>query len=82
MFALNNGLRIAAVVSALGALLTWMLIADNLPGNYALGIAQRIQVGSMSLWLIALAVQIWVAQRAISGDGRRRARPPAPRSPA
>ncbi|WP_084530454.1 DUF998 domain-containing protein [Nocardia miyunensis] len=46
---------------------TWMMIADNLPGNYALGIAQRIQVGSMSLWLVALAVQIFVAERTVSG---------------
>jgi hypothetical protein len=29
VYALDNGLRIAAVVSALGALLTWMLIADK-----------------------------------------------------
>jgi len=29
VYALNNGLRIAAVVSAVGALLTWMLIADK-----------------------------------------------------
>jgi MFS family permease len=29
VYALNNGLRLAAVVSALGALLTWMLIADK-----------------------------------------------------
>jgi EmrB/QacA subfamily drug resistance transporter len=29
VYALNNGLRIAAVVSALGALLTWLLIADK-----------------------------------------------------
>jgi MFS family permease len=29
VYALNNGLRIAAVVSALGAALTWMLIADK-----------------------------------------------------
>jgi EmrB/QacA subfamily drug resistance transporter len=29
VYALNNGLRIAAVISALGALLTWMLIADK-----------------------------------------------------
>ena len=51
----------------------WMMIADNLPGNYALGIAQRIQVGAMSLWLVALAVQIFVAERTVSGDE------PAPR---
>ncbi|QLY31232.1 DUF998 domain-containing protein [Nocardia huaxiensis] len=48
----------------IGSLVTaWMLIADNLPGNYGLGIAQRIQVGAMSLWLLALAVQIFVAER-------------------
>jgi hypothetical protein len=41
----------------------WMLVADNLPGDYALGVAQRIQVGAMSLWLVTLAVQIGVAQR-------------------
>jgi EmrB/QacA subfamily drug resistance transporter len=29
VYALNNGLRIAAVISALGALLTWLLIADR-----------------------------------------------------
>jgi hypothetical protein len=54
------GLTILIAGSAVTA---WMLIADNLPGNYALGIAQRIQVGSMSLWLVALAVQIVVAER-------------------
>jgi hypothetical membrane protein len=41
----------------------WMLVADNLPGSYALGIAQRIQIGSLSLWLIALGVQLTVAAR-------------------
>ncbi|MCM6778517.1 DUF998 domain-containing protein [Nocardia sp. CDC159] len=58
---------------------TWMLVADNLPGDYALGIAQRIQVGSMSLWLVALAVQIWVAERALSDD--ESAPPPATAAP-
>lgn len=44
---------------AIGSLATiWMLIADNLPGDYALGIAQRIQVGGMSLWLLALAAAV------------------------
>ncbi|WP_280266351.1 DUF998 domain-containing protein [Nocardia wallacei] len=58
-------LGIAAVATA------WMLIADNLPGDYALGIAQRIQVGAISVWLLALAAQIRVADR-ISGGGRAR----------
>ncbi|GAB2526102.1 DUF998 domain-containing protein [Nocardia heshunensis] len=56
----HTGLWILIVGSAVTA---WMLIADNLPGNYGLGIAQRIQVGAMSLWLVALAVQIVVAER-------------------
>ncbi|MFC9893052.1 DUF998 domain-containing protein [Nocardia sp. NPDC127579] len=43
------------VLLIIGALATgWMLAADRLPGDYALGIAQRIQVGAISLWLIAL----------------------------
>ena len=47
------------VVLVIGSAATvWMLVADNLPGNYALGIAQRIQVGSMSLWLITLAAAV------------------------
>ncbi|MBF6328523.1 DUF998 domain-containing protein [Nocardia transvalensis] len=67
-------------ILVLGAAVTaWMLIADNLPGNYALGIAQRIQVGAMSLWLVMLAVQIWVAGRTVSDDGP--ARPPVTAEP-
>ncbi|MBL1073426.1 DUF998 domain-containing protein [Nocardia sp. 2] len=65
----HTGLWILVIGSGVTA---WMLIADNLPGNYGLGIAQRIQVGAMSLWLLALAVQIAVAERdsaqAISSD--------------
>jgi hypothetical membrane protein len=56
----HSGLWILMLGSAVTA---WMLVADNLPGNYALGVAQRIQVGTMSLWLVALGVQIWVAER-------------------
>lgn len=36
----------------------WLLVADNLPGHYALGIAQRLQVSAMSLWLVALAAAV------------------------
>ncbi|MEU2122389.1 DUF998 domain-containing protein [Nocardia niwae] len=58
------------VVLVIGALATvWMLVADNLPGNYALGIAQRIQVGSMSLWLITLAVGVVVEDRQLRRRG-------------
>lgn len=56
----HTGLWILIIGSSVTA---WMLIADNLPGNYGLGIAQRIQVGAMSLWLLAMAVQIGVAER-------------------
>ncbi|WP_235569862.1 DUF998 domain-containing protein [Nocardia sp. Root136] len=38
----------------------WMMVADNLSGSYALGIAQRIQVGTMSLWLLALATAVLI----------------------
>ncbi|MFE3542244.1 DUF998 domain-containing protein [Nocardia sp. NPDC059177] len=41
----------------------WMLVADNLSGSYALGIAQRVQVGAMSLWLLALAAAVLVEGR-------------------
>ncbi|MET7773151.1 DUF998 domain-containing protein [Nocardia sp. NPDC005366] len=52
------------VILVLGASATvWMLVADNLTGNYALGIAQRIQVGSMSLWLITLAAAVVLEAR-------------------
>ncbi|MGK8521519.1 DUF998 domain-containing protein [Nocardia asteroides] len=54
-----------SVVLAIGSLATvWMLVANNLSGDYALGIAQRVQVGAMSLWLIALAA-------AVIAEGRR-----------
>lgn len=36
----------------------WLLVADNLPGDHALGIAQRIQVGAMSLWLVVLGIAL------------------------
>ncbi len=52
------------VILVVGASATvWMLVADNLTGDYALGIAQRIQVGSMSLWLITLAAAVVLEAR-------------------
>ena len=36
----------------------WMLIADNLSGNYRLGLAQRIQVGGMTVWLVLWGVAV------------------------
>lgn len=43
------GLAVLVVVAVTTA---WMLIADNLRGDYYLGLAQRIQVGGMSVWLV------------------------------
>ncbi|MFC9660724.1 DUF998 domain-containing protein [Nocardia sp. NPDC127606] len=51
-------------VLVLGSAATiWMMVADNLSGSYALGIAQRIQVGTMSLWLLALATAVLLEAR-------------------
>nr|WP_296780381.1 DUF998 domain-containing protein [Rhodococcus sp. (in: high G+C Gram-positive bacteria)] len=36
----------------------WLMIADNLPGAYSLGVAQRIQVSGMSLYLVVLGFAI------------------------
>ncbi|WP_245650416.1 DUF998 domain-containing protein [Nocardia harenae] len=48
-----------AVALAVGSAATvWMLVADNLSGDYLLGVAQRIQVTAMSLWLLALALEV------------------------
>lgn len=38
----------------------WMAIADNLNSDGWLGVAQRIQVGGMSLWLVTLGVAIGI----------------------
>lgn len=43
------GLGVLVIVAVTTA---WMLIADNLHGDYYLGLAQRIQVGGMSVWLV------------------------------
>ncbi len=51
-------------VLVLGSAATiWMMVADNLSGSYGLGIAQRIQVGTMSLWLLALAIAVLLEGR-------------------
>ncbi len=49
------GLGVLAVV----ALATvWMLVADNLHGDYRLGLAQRIQVGGISVWVVLWGVAV------------------------
>ncbi|ORI24361.1 DUF998 domain-containing protein [Rhodococcus sp. 1168] len=47
-----------AVLIITSAATAWLMIADNLPGEYRLGIAQRIQVGGISLYLILLGVSV------------------------
>lgn len=59
----------AAVLVLATAATVWMLVADNLPGDYALGIAQRIQVGSMSVWLLTLAAAVVLEGREWTSDG-------------
>ncbi|WP_206491059.1 DUF998 domain-containing protein [Rhodococcus sp. KRD162] len=52
----------------------WLMIADNLPGEYSLGIAQRVQVGGMSAYLVvlgcALRLGAWPSPRPNSPDPR------------
>ncbi len=53
------GLALLVIASVTTA---WMLIADNLTGDYNLGIAQRAQVGAMSLWLVALGFAVYMTR--------------------
>ncbi len=48
----------AAVAAVMVAATAWMLIAANLSGDYWVGLAQRIQVGAMSVWMITWAVAL------------------------
>ncbi|MFW0792968.1 DUF998 domain-containing protein [Gordonia sp. CPCC 205515] len=41
----------------------WMLAADNAHGDFRLGLAQRIQVGGMTVWLVLWGVAIALAVR-------------------
>lgn len=47
-------LRTVGAVLLVGTAMStvWMLAADNLNGDFRLGLAQRIQVGGMSAWLL------------------------------
>ncbi|MDJ0394755.1 DUF998 domain-containing protein [Rhodococcus sp. G-MC3] len=49
------GLAVLIVTSLATA---WLMIADNLPGTYSLGLAQRIQVSGMSLYLAVLGFAV------------------------
>ncbi|WP_312870828.1 DUF998 domain-containing protein [Gordonia asplenii] len=59
----------AVLVVIIGAT-AWMMIADNLVGDYRLGLAQRIQVGGMSMWML-----IWAAAVAVWARASGRSRP-------
>ncbi|WP_089244372.1 DUF998 domain-containing protein [Rhodococcoides kyotonense] len=47
---------VVVVITSLST--AWLLIADNLPGSYSLGVAQRIQVTGMSLFLVVLGFAV------------------------
>ncbi|GAA5045537.1 DUF998 domain-containing protein [Nocardia callitridis] len=50
---------VGTAILVLGTAATvWMMVADDLSGHYALGIAQRIQVGAISLWLIVFGIAV------------------------
>lgn len=49
------GLAVLVLTSVATA---WLMIADNLPGSYGLGVAQRIQVSGMSLYLVVLGFAV------------------------
>ncbi|QRY62061.1 DUF998 domain-containing protein [Gordonia sp. PDNC005] len=53
----------------------WMLGSDRLQGDYLLGLAQRIQVGAMSVWLLVFSVGTWSSRRRVQRPKR------APRTP-
>lgn len=54
------GLTILVVISVSTV---WMLVADNLSGDWLLGLAQRIQIGGMSLFLIMWGMTAAVQRR-------------------
>jgi hypothetical protein len=55
---------LGAVTFALVTIATgWMLGSDRLQGDYLLGLAQRIQVGAMSVWLLVFSVGTWSSTR-------------------
>lgn len=55
----------------------WMLAADNAHGDYRLGLAQRIQVGGMTVWLVLWGVAIALAVRAATSQRRSTTLSPA-----
>lgn len=65
------GLGVFAVVTVTTA---WMLIADNLTGDYSLGLAQRIQVAGMTVWMVLLGVAAYRAPAAASATTHASAR--------
>ncbi|GAB92160.1 hypothetical protein GORHZ_164_00535 [Gordonia rhizosphera NBRC 16068] len=66
-------------LGVIGVSTAWMLAADNLGGDFVLGLAQRIQVGGMTVWLViwgvALATPALRPVRWTIGDRLPRYRP-------
>lgn len=65
---------LAILVIVIGSTV-WMLAADNAHGDYRLGLAQRIQVGGMTVWLVLWGVAVALAIRART---QRRSTMPSP----
>ncbi|WLP90478.1 DUF998 domain-containing protein [Gordonia sp. NB41Y] len=62
-----------AVLVVIAVATVWMLAADDLHGDYRLGLAQRIQVGGMSVWLMLWGVAVATQRRSTtpaSGSAR------------
>ncbi|OZC30863.1 DUF998 domain-containing protein [Gordonia polyisoprenivorans] len=57
------GLTILVVISVATV---WMLAADNLSGDWLLGLAQRIQIGGMTLYLVVWGAAVAVQRRSIT----------------
>ncbi len=67
------------VLGVIGVSTAWMLAADNLGGDFVLGLAQRIQVGGMTVWLViwgvAMSAPVLRPVRWTIGDRLPRYRP-------
>lgn len=72
--------RIWAPVRTVGAVLfvvvavstVWMLAADGFSGDYRLGLAQRIQIGGMTLWLVVWGYALAAPPRGAESSTRVR----------
>jgi hypothetical protein len=51
---LGSGVLVLVAVATV-----WMGLSSILDADWALGVAQRIQVGAMSVWLATLGIAVW-----------------------